>query len=142
MGKFADSVRANSTKVLMKANRQCFQIAKELFTSVVELTPSPSNPGHYAHGWLSNQWYPESGSFSEELSGSKSPSGADSINRINALRGLEFFRKDGKLTLTNNLSYAYRAEVLGWPVSDGWSGQVGPYRMVALSIQAIATKYK
>lgn len=139
---FADSVRLNSRRLLMGVNKKCYQIAKELFTKIVELTPSPSNPGPYAMGHLANQWYPEeSGEFSEELSSDTSMTGAGSISRIQTLRGAQFYLQDGKLTLTNNLHYAYRAEALGWPREDGWSGTIGPYRMVARSIQAIAAKY-
>lgn len=140
--KFSDSLRLNIKKALWRVNEASYQIAKELFESVVRLTPSPSNPGLTAYGLLANQWYPEENDFSEELDGRLSPTGADSLNRIRAMKGYAFNQRDGKVTLTNNLSYAYRAEALGWPVADGWSGQVGPYRMVALSIQQIAAKYK
>jgi hypothetical protein len=91
---------------------------------------------------LANQWYPDENDFSEELDNRLSPTGADSLARIRAMKGYVFNQRDGKLTLTNNLSYAYRVEALGWPVADGWSGQIGPYRMVALSIQLIAARYK
>lgn len=143
MGSFSNSLRANINKALLRVNGRCYDIAKELFTSIVRLTPSPSNPGHHAYGKLANQWYPEVGDgFSEELDGRLSDTGADSLARIQAMRGTAFNKQDGAVTLTNNLSYAYRAEALGWPVKDGWSGQVGPYRMVALSLQAIAAKYQ
>lgn len=138
---FSSSLRANIRKALLKVNLQCYQIARELFESVVSLTPSPSHPGPYAHGQLANQWFPEVDDFSEELDGRLSGTGADSLSRIKAMKGGEFNQKDGKVTLTNNLSYAYRAEALGWPVKDGWSGKIGPYRMVALSIQKIAAQY-
>lgn len=148
MGVFANSLRRNIERVLFRVNGKCYEIAKELFESVVKKTPSPSNPGPYAQGQLANQWFPEVGGFSEELDGRLSGTGADSLTRIAALRpgmngqGSAYFRKDGRLTLTNNLSYAYRAEALGWPVKDGWSGQIGPYRMAALSLQAIALKHR
>lgn len=141
---FAASIRGNSRKLLLKINSQVYKIAKELFTRIVELTPSPSNPGYDAEGRLANQWYPEVGaSFSSRVGTSTSPNGAESLTRISALgmSGAEFYEKDGKLTLTNNVEYAYRAEVLGWPEADGWSGKVGPYRMVAKAIQEIAAKY-
>lgn len=142
MGRFAASVKMNSIRLLADVNAKVYKIARELFTKVVNLTPSPSNPGPYAAGHLANQWYPEEGGdFSEELSSDTSTTGAGSIARISALNGVEFYQKDGKLTLTNNLHYAYRAEALGWPREDGWSGTIGPYRMVARSLQAIKAKY-
>lgn len=139
---FASSVRMNTRRLLLDVNAKIYKVARELFIKAVNFTPSPSNPGPYADGLLVNQWYPEEGDyFSEELGSDVSPNGAGSITRILALRGTQFYQKDGKLTLTNNLSYAYRAEALGWPREDGWSGTIGPYRMVARAIQAISAKY-
>ena len=141
---FASSIKANSNKILLSVDKQCCQIACELFALTVRLTPSPSFPGPYAIGKLANQWYPEVGSyFSEELSSDISATGADSLARISALlTSRQFYKNDGVMTLTNNLSYAYRAEVLGWPANEGWSGTIGPYRMVWHSIKTISAKYK
>jgi hypothetical protein len=80
--------------------------------------------------------------FSGETTTQTSPYGAGSMQRIRALKGREFYLKDGTLTLSNNLPYAYRAEVLGWPTKDGWSGRVGPYAMVAKSLLQVSAKYK
>lgn len=139
---FAQSVKQNSRKVLHQVNQSAYGIAKELFSHVVKLTPSPSHPGPYAVGHLANQWYPSEGDFSEELDSRTSDTGADSLSRIASLKGGAFNMRDGVLTLTNNLSYAYRAEYLGWPASEGWSGRIGPYHMVSLSIQTVAAKYQ
>lgn len=138
---FAKSVQANSRKVLWRVNNKCYEIAKALFVSIINFTPSPDNPGPFAMGHLADQWYPDEGDFSEELSGSTSPNGAGSLARVQAMKGGAFNGRDGKVTLTNNVDYAYRAEVLGWPASEGWSGKIGPYRMVARSIQIIKAKY-
>lgn len=143
MPSFAASVSNNVYAVLTKVNSDAYKIAKELFNTVVDETPSPAHPGPFATGYLVDQWFPEVGNeFSEELGSSTSRDGSGSKSRIAALIGSEFFGKDGTLTLTNNVPYAYRAEVLGWPQEDGWSGQIGPYRMVAKALQAIADKYK
>lgn len=135
-----------STEVLAKINLTCYEIAWELFTSVVKLTPSPSNPGQYAKGLLANQWYPAENSASSARSSSIDSNGSGSLDRINAFAkgGVEFYCKDGKVVLANNMPYAYRAEVLGWPKEDNpiWSGKVGPYRMVSRSLIAISAKYK
>ncbi len=145
MGSFAASLLANSNKLLREVNEKCYAIARELFTSIVELSPSPLHPGPYADGYLVNQWYPTDGpGFSEELGPSNDTSinGMGSLTRIGQLRGNQFRSGDGAVTLTSNVHYAYRAEVLGWPAEEGWSGRIGPYRMVALSLQKIAAKYK
>lgn len=141
-GSFAQSVNANSLTIMRQVNDRVYEIARELFRSIVQLTPSPSNPGDTAKGVLANNWFPADGpGFSQATSTARSSNGAASLARINALRGNSFFQKDGVVTLSNNLDYAYRAEVLGWP-TPRWSGRVGPYRMVALSMQKTAARYK
>lgn len=140
---FSASIDRNILRVQQEINDKCFKISIELFLSVVRRTPSPVNKGFHATGLLVNQWYPKvGGGFSNEKTDAKSPDGAGSRARIVAIRGgREFFGKDGKVSLTNNMHYAYRAEMLGWPQPE-WSGRVGPYRMVALALQEIATRYK
>ncbi len=142
-GSFAQSVNANSLVVLRQVNNRVYDIARELFKSIVQLTPSPAQrDAGSAQGVLVNNWFPVDGpEFSQATTTTKSDYGLASLARINQLRGGQFFRKDGAVTLSNNLHYAYRAEVLGWP-SPPWSGRVGPYRMVALSMQAISARYK
>jgi hypothetical protein len=144
---FAQSVKANSKKLLANVNKQCYTIAKELFLKAVELSPSKVNPGPWATGLLVNQWYPNNGkSFSSDVGTDTSPYGASSISRIKQLAELEFMSKDGVVTLSNNVDHAYRAEKLGW-TTPPWSGKSGkdgrgsPYAMVSLSIQFIKAKY-
>lgn len=142
MGIFATSIQLSTTKILAKVNEQVYRIAWELFTNVVKFTPSPSNPGPHAKGLLANQWYPKAGSASSEKSIATSGTGAGSLSRINAMMGgKEFLGKDGKLTLTNNMDYAQRAESEGWP-RPKWSGKIGPYMMAARSLQATVAKYR
>jgi len=146
LSNFAQSVIQNSQKILQEVNDRCYYIARELFISVVLQTPSPDHPGPTAQGLLSNNWFPVNGSgFSSETTDTKHRSGGGSLTRIKTvLIGKQFLRKDGVVTLSNNLHYAYRAEVLGWPAppSGQWSGRIGPYRMVAKSLQKIGAKYK
>lgn len=147
---FSASLSRNITRVLSEVNAKCNKISIELFLAIVRRTPSPDNPGEWAKGLLANQWYPKAGSgFSSNLTDATSDNGTGSRSRIIALRGgTEFLGKNGRLTLTNNVPYAYRAEVLGWPKGKDpnsewtWSGKVGPYRMVALSLQEVAARYK
>jgi hypothetical protein len=142
---FGRSVRANSKKLLLTVNNKVYAIARELFNKIVEYSPSPTNPGPFADGYLVNQWYTEEGKdFSEELGpdSDTSPSGQASKARIQAMKGFQFNGRDGAVTLVNNTHYAYRAEALGWPAEDGWSGKIGPYRMVARALQLIGAKYK
>ena len=141
MSFFEKSVRAAAHKVLVAVNLKCYQITWELFTSVVSKTPSPTNPGKYATGLLANQWYPMERGSSGSRGGATNPSGADSVARIRAMmNGVEFYDRDGKITLSNNLDYAGQAESVGWN-PPRWKG-TAPYRMVALSLQATVAKYK
>lgn len=153
VGSFTQSILAHNRKAMARVNDKCYEIARELFSSIVRLTPSPSSPGPQADGLLVNNWFPMDGvTFSQDKTDTESNNGAGSLGRIRSLKGRQFFLKDGAVTLANNLHYAYRAEVLGWPKKDGWSGSSsgrydgridgGPYRMVARSLQAVAAKYK
>jgi len=141
---FTASINRNIKKLEQSINDKVYKISITLFHEIVRRTPSPTNKGETATGLLANQWYPMAGGgFSESLGSDTSPNGAGSRARISALAGgKEFFGKDGRLTLSNNVHYAYRAEMLGWPKSDGWSGTVGAYRMVALSLQEIAARHR
>lgn len=138
MGSFADSVKANCQKILEEVDKKSYFIVSQLFTSVVMLSPSPSNPGETAKGLLANQWYTQIGTEpSTELSSATSPYGSDSLARINSLANQKiFFKKDGAVTFTNNVPYGILAEKLGW-TGGSWSGKVGPYRMVDLSFVKI-----
>jgi hypothetical protein len=143
---FAKSVATNIAKLKARVNAQCYQLARELFTSIVVLSPSPGNPGPFADGLFANQWYPSDGpEFSSEVGTSEAQAGDESLLRIATIldpdNGKQFFEKDGAVTMTNNLPYSSLVETWGWPFPQ-WTGRSGPYRMVALSIQAIAAKYK
>lgn len=144
-GSFAQSVLLNIEKTKQDVNDEVYRIARDLFTLIVNLTPARTpNPvvGPTAKGVLINNWFPMNGpEFSSATTDSRSAIGAGSLARIKSLVGQNFLNKDGTVTLSNNLDYAYRAEALGWP-SPPWSGRIGPYRMVARSLQQIGVKYK
>lgn len=136
---FGDSVRESCQRALEEIDKKCFSITWQFFTSVVQLTPVDS-------GLLKNSWYPQIGpSFSSSVGTFEDKSGSGSLSRITALANKgTFLGKDGSMTMANNLSYAYRAEYRGWPKEDNpnWSGRVGPYRMVALSLQKVVAQNK
>ncbi len=140
---FAAQIKAWEEKTKLAMNKSVCNAVERLFTNVVVLSPSPSHPGPYAKGVLSNQYYPMiGGNYSTALTIASNPNGTDSLSRIKAmLASSPFLGKDNKITLTNNCDYAYRAENLGWPVSDGWSGKIGAYKMVATSINNLKAFY-
>lgn len=141
---FSASVLRNVNRVKREINDKCYSITRELFESIVSLTPSPNRPGPYADGLLVNQWYPKVGEgFSNELTNWTSDDGAGSRLRINSLKGNEFLGKNGRISLANNVHYGFRAEYAGWPTSDDprWKN-AKPYRMIALSLQKVAAKHR
>jgi hypothetical protein len=133
---FEASINASIDKIFKDLDARISQATRFLFKSVVKLTPSPAFPGKYASGLLANQWYPQINGYSNQVSSATSPNGADSLSRIAAtVKDGTFYRKDGMVSLSNNLEHAYRAEVLGWPAPE-WKGTRGPYAMVATSMRA------
>lgn len=145
---FADDVKRWEEKARLQMNKSVSNAVESLFTNIVVLSPSPSNPGAYATGHLANQWYPSvGGSFDTSLTMSTNPNGADSLSRIKAiLAGQIFLGKDNVITLSNNCDYSYRVEYLGFPAGQGtngwsWSGRVGPYRMVGAALANLKGKY-
>jgi hypothetical protein len=142
MGKFSQSIKQQRIRILNDVNAKCITVAWYLFNSVVQLTPSPVNPGPWAKGLLANQWYPQEGGTSSAKGSAKSDSGADSYNRIATLlrNSREFYNKDGRITLTNNIDYVMLAERDGWQPPQ-WSGK-RPYMMAKLSLDATVARYK
>ncbi len=141
MGSFSDSIAENIDKIFAEIDANCYSICWRLFTNIVQITPSPSYPGVHAKGLLANQWYPMADGISSSVSTNISATGSDSLSRIGNLSGSKtFYAKDGMMSLANNLSYADKAERTGWTKADGFSGRVGPYRMVALSLLEIKDK--
>ena len=144
---FAEQIKAFEQKAILKASLNTNNIVEELFSQVVILSPSPSNPGLFFKGLLANQWYSEVGSYSNSLSTTTNDSGLESLSRIKAtLRTNPFLGKDNIITFTNNVNHAYRAENLGWPQGEGangwyWSGKQAPYGMVNKSVLIIKAKY-
>lgn len=124
MGAFAKSVLQNTKQVQQELNDNIIQFAQEAFVSVVEKSPSKLIGSNYAEGELKNQWYPAANALSSSLTSAKSQVGADSLSRISSMDSWKtFLGKDGYVSLTNNISYAYQAEALGW-------GYTTPYGMV------------
>lgn len=138
---FLDDIKAFEQKALLAANKSVSNVVEELFTSVVVLSPSPTNKGPYAIGLLANQYYPMVGGHSQEVSTATNPYGMASLSRIKSmLASRVFFGKDNFITLTNNVDHAYRAEVMGWEAPQ-WSGKQGPYSMVSKSVAKIRGMY-
>jgi hypothetical protein len=124
MGSFADSIKANIKELQREVNDKILTEASKTFIDVTTGTPSDWQNSPFAKGLLSNQWYVAENKLSSELTGAKDLHGSASLNRANSiLKWKTFLSKDGYVSFTNNVSYAYQAEALGWAVTK-------PYAMV------------
>jgi hypothetical protein len=143
---FAEDVKAFQAKAKAAMNTSVSNSAAKLFTDIVQRSPSSAGlvgrVAPYADDLLINQWYPAANDFSPAINSSTSPTGELSMARIKAMVAQNtFFGQDGFVSLTNNLSYAYRAEVRGWPPGEGggdygkWKG-AAPYNMVKNAVIA------
>jgi hypothetical protein len=138
---FADSIKIFGTKALSEVDAKTMSIAEELFTEVVNNSPTKPS-ANYAKGEFINNWMAAANHIDGATRGSNDYSGMGSRNSISSLRGGHtFFRKDGMVTLTNNTSYSFRVEYAGWP-SPTWSGNVGPYAPIAKAFISVAPKYR
>lgn len=135
MNQFAKSLRASCNKVLAEVDQACYSVFYELATNTVSFTPVDK-------GLLINQWYAKAGEDpSNELGTNTDISGMNSYSSISSLyNAKEFYKKDGAMTLTNNVDYGYLADIQGW-LPPQWSGQVGPYRMRERAIQLTVEKF-
>jgi hypothetical protein len=125
MADFLASVNENIDKLLETTNKNIETKAVSLFKMVVNLSPSPINLSPWAKGELVNQWYVSLTSEpSSEVGNNTSPYGAESMARIASVNNSKIFLgKDGTVSLSNNLSYAYKAEYAGW-------NRTSPYAMI------------
>jgi len=138
---FAESVKRNIQRVLTEVDTKCTLIAKDLFTTVVD--KSPTKPGaNYAQGHFINNWYTGINSYSQETSSATSYEGMASRQRIGSLPSGVFFGKDGFVSFSNSLPYVRNVEYDGWMPSENprWSGKVGPYAPVGKSLVQVAAK--
>jgi hypothetical protein len=147
MNSFVLDIKAFEEQALLLANNNLCRDAEEVFSGVVVESPDPPGVGGFAKGLLKNSWYIDTKGIDNTVGTTPNATGADSLSRIKAALGtLPFYGKDGAVTLTNSLDYAYRAEVLGWPAGEGtngftWSGRVGPYAMVQTAITNFKAKH-
>lgn len=148
MTRKASDVVSKWVKATRKSvDAKCVRIIRELFTLVIERTPV-SEPKWGHSGRLVGNWQTTLNGFNYSLQNQYSPNRSGPLRRMQAVVKLgTFVNGDAFITLCNGTHYAYRAEALGWPL-DGvnhegwyWSGRVGPYRMVGLSILDITKKY-
>ncbi len=138
---FGDGVKASAERMQKQVNAATLARASELFTTIIGNTPIGISD---TKGQLINNWHVGfgKGKYNRNITSSYKTSGINSRNEVSKLKGsVEFLGKDGEVSFTNSVSYAFRAEYAGWP-EPKWTGRVMPYGMVRNSLAAIAAKYK
>ncbi len=144
MGSFLDSLKKNIERVLDETNYKMTNTAYFLFSRAVIRSPHVGQ-GPYVSGHFINNWFPAINGYDSSTTESTDADGAGSIARIEGLvKGSKaFYRKDGFITLSNNVSYAYRVEYAGWPkgydAASGWNwtGQRMIYAPMAYAMQDV-----
>ena len=141
---FADNLKKNIQSVQHQVNNSIVETAQQFGNKLLDYSPLGADAlymGAYAKGLFINSWYVGENNFDPTVGTSPDPSGSASKSRISGLKGSQvFLNKDGYISFSNNLSYAYRVEVLGWPSGTdsvsgwSWTGSVGPYAPVRNSI--------
>lgn len=141
---FAASVRATANKQLAQVNKKITDITLDLFITVVKL--SPTHPmAKYSKGEFINNWMATANGVDYSTRSARSYDGMASLTSIAALKTRDvFLRKDGFVTLTNNVPYAGLVEYEGWKPERNprWSGRVGPYAPVRNAFIRVVPKYK
>lgn len=141
---FAKGIAATSKKMQREVNQKTNEIAADLFTTIINKTPIGTSD---TKGQLINNWHIGfgRGKYNNGIRKSFKTSGIASRNDVAKLReAREFLAKDGEVSFTNSISYAWRAEYLGWP-TPRWTGRIvegASYGMVRNSLTAIAAKYR
>lgn len=138
---FGDSVRTSVKKVNNQINDKVVEMATDYFKTVVGLTPV-SDASQKKRGELINNWHlSTNGSPNKTYTSNFDITGGGSLQRINTLKSSkEFLGKDGKVSITNIVSYGYRAEYAGWP-SPRWNN-TAPYAMMRNARTIVSAKYK
>ena len=122
---FAEDIQRNINQAMTNISDNLNQITGKLFYGIEQDTPVLT-------GMLTNSWYTDTkGVFSGIVGTSADKSGSASISRIRGTLGtLPFLNKDNSVTMSNNISYAYLAEV------DGWA-KTTAYAMIAKNMQLV-----
>jgi hypothetical protein len=139
MGSFADSLKSNIQRVQQEVNTKINFVAYTLFYKIVNNSPHVGD-GPYVAGHFVANWWPAVNSYDTSITSATS-NGNDSLARIDSIvkQSNAFFQKDGFVSLSNNLNYAFRVEYAGWPAGKDptsgwtWTGMRRYYAPVAVS---------
>lgn len=144
MGTFLNSLKKNIDRVLLETNYKLTNTAYTLFNRAVIRSPHVGQ-GPYVSGHFINNWFPAVNGYDTSTTSDVDPDGAGSTARINSVvKGSKaFYKRDGFISLCNNLDYAIRVEYTGWPkgydpkTGWNWTGQRMIYAPVQYAMQDI-----
>jgi len=136
---FADSLKKNIDNRFKEVASKIVEVFQ--VTGGVVVSFSPTQPGApHAKGEFINNWFPMLNGESSDTTSTFDFSGTGSLSRIqNFGQTAEVYfskGKDGYMTLSNNVDYAYLVEYSGWP-----SGKP-PYAPIRNSIPVVVTMFK
>lgn len=123
---FSQHLRKNIDRVLAEVNYKINHRAFIFFNYIVKKSPHIGD-GPYVSGHFINNWFPAVNGFDSSTTASTEADGTASLDRIQSVvkNNSTFLRKDGFVSLSNNLSYATRVEYIGWPKgydpASGWN---------------------
>lgn len=122
---FASHLRGQIERVHREVNYKLNHVFFLSANYAVRKSPKVGE-GPYVSGHFINNWFPAVNTWSAEINNSRDPDGKDSLTRIAAVVKLNtFYKKDGFLTLSNNVDYGIRVEYYGWPKGydpkTGWN---------------------
>lgn len=123
---FAAHLRKNIERVLLEVNYKINHRAFIFFNYIVKKSPHVGE-GPYVSGQFINNWFPAVNGFDSSITSATDPDGKGSVARIESVvkNNSAFLRRDGFVSLSNNLDYAKRVEYLGWPKGHdpktGWN---------------------
>jgi hypothetical protein len=145
LGIFSDHLKKNIESVLSEVNFKISWVAYQYFVRIVQNSPHVGD-GPYVAGHFVANWFPAVDGFDLSTTSATS-NGDDSIARIESLvkESNAFLKKDGFVSLSNNLNYALRVEILGWPYGKDpisgwtWTGMRKIYAPVANSYTYLKT---
>lgn len=143
---FANAIKAWEEKTLQQANTSVTKAFSSAGIDLVTLTQN-INFGGYSKGHIANNWQASVGSPTLTATNAADLSGAASLSSIASFEASKaFYRQDNVAYISNGVSYAYRADKLGWPSGEGtngwvWSGRVGAYGFTGKAINNLKGKY-
>jgi len=144
---FASHLRGQIERVQREVSYKINHVFFLAATYAVRKSPKVGE-GPYVSGHFINNWFPAVNTWSVETDNSRDPDGKASLERIAAIvKANTFYKKDGFLTLSNNVDYSLRVEVWGWPkgydpkTGWNWTGKriiYAPVAKTALYMKTIA----